>query len=218
MPSLILLLGGKGKRFGGKKQFLTYKGRFLFEYLLERVKKLFDEIVLVVPSEHSEEFKKQYPQYKIAIGGKERQFSVYSGLKEVSKPIVAVHDGARPFASKELFEKLLNLENCDGKIPAIPLRDTVKKVSPEGLVLETLKRDELVAVQTPQVFKTEILKECHEKALKENFLGTDDASLLERCGYKVCTERGEIFNFKITYPEDWELAKCLLSCGLLKLL
>ena len=216
MPSLILLLGGKGKRFGGKKQFLTYKGRFLFEYLLDRVKSLFDEIVLVVPSEHFEEFKKSYPTYKVAIGGGERQYSVYNGLKEVSTSVVAVHDGARPFASTELFKRLLNLGNCDGKIPVLPLRDTVKRISAEGLVLETLKRDELVAVQTPQVFKTSALKKCHERALKENFLGTDDASLLERCGYKICTERGELYNFKITYPEDWELAKCLLSCGLLK--
>ena len=217
MPSLVLLLGGRGSRFGGQKQFLTYKGKFLFEYLLRRVEDLFSEIVLVVPEGHLDFFKEKYPRYKVAVGGKERQFSVYNGLGEVSEPIVAIHDGARPFASRQLFERLLNLGGCDGKIPVIPLRDTIKKVSPEGVVLETLKRDELVAVQTPQVFKTEILKGCHERALREHFLGTDDASLLERCGYKICTERGETFNFKITYPEDWEMAKCLLSCGLLNI-
>jgi len=216
MPSLILLLGGKGKRFGGKKQFLTYKGRFLFEYLLNRVKNLFNEIVLVLPPEDLADFRKRFPHYKVAEGGEERQLSVYNGLKEVSEPVVAVHDGARPFASVELFKKLLDLKNCDGKIPALLVRDTVKRVS-KGEVLETLKREELFVVQTPQVFKTQILKECHERALKENFLGTDDASLLERCGYKICTERGEIFNFKITYPEDWEIGKCLLDCGILKL-
>jgi len=77
--------------------------------------------------------------------------------------------------------------------------------------LETPDRSSLVAVQTPQVFKTEVLKECHERARKENFLGTDDASLLERYGYRVCTYRGEPFNIKITYPEDWEIVKCLLE-------
>ncbi len=217
MPSLILLLGGKGSRFGGKKQFLTYKGRYLFEYLLERVKDLFTEIVLVVPPEDLESFKRNYADFKVVGGGKERQFSVFNGLKEVSTSPVAVHDGARPFASKGLFKKLLDLKNCDGKIPVLPLRDTVKRVSSEGRVLETLPRKELVAVQTPQVFKTEILKECHLKALKDNFVGTDDASLLERCGYSICTEKGEFFNFKITYPQDWEMALCLLEKGILKL-
>ena len=214
MPSLVLLLGGKGTRFGGKKQFLTYKGRFLFEYLLEKVKGLFEETVLVVPEEDFENFKRKFPQFKVAVGGSERQFSVYNGLKLVSESTVVIHDGARPFASRNLFEKLLTPSPCDGKIPVIPVRDTIKKVTSEGTVLETLPRKELFAVQTPQVFKTEVLKECHERALKENFIGTDDASLLERFGYKVCTVKGEIFNFKITYPEDWEIAKCLLERGL----
>ena len=211
MSSLILLLGGKGTRFGGKKQFLTYKGRFLFEYLLEQVSDLFEETILVVPQEDMDTFRRNFPNYKVVSGGNERQFSVYNGLKLVSQPVVVVHDGARPFASRKLFEKLITPFPCDGKIPIIPVRDTVKKVSPEGKVLKTLSRKDLFAVQTPQVFKTEILKECHERALKDNFLGTDDASLLERYGYTVCTTKGEILNFKITYPEDWELARCLLE-------
>ncbi len=211
MPSLVLLLGGKGSRFGGKKQFLTYKGRYLFEYLLERVKDLFGEIILVVPEEDFEIFSRKYTGYKIAVGGSERQFSVYNGLQLVKEPIVVIHDGARPFASRHLFERLLTPEPCDGKIPVVPVRDTVKRVNHNGVVLETLPRKELFAVQTPQVFKTEILKGCHERALKENFIGTDDASLLERYGYKVCTTEGEIFNLKITYPEDWEIGLCLLK-------
>ena len=217
MPSLVLLLGGQGKRFGGKKQFLTYKGRFLFEYLLDRVKPLFNEIILVVPHEHLEEFRRRFKKYKVTVGGGERQYSVYNGLLEVSCSTVAIHDGARPFASAQLFKRVLELENCEGKIPTLPLRDTIKRVSPAGEVIETLDRRELVAVQTPQVFKTDLLRECHERALKDNFLGTDDATLLERCGYKVCTCRGEFFNFKLTYREDWEIAKCLLSSGVLKL-
>ena len=211
MPSLVLLLGGRGTRFGGKKQFLTYKGKYLFEYLLERVEDLFSEIVLVVPKEDLETFRGKYPNYKITVGGSERQYSVLNGLKLVNEPVVAIHDGARPLALRRLFEEAINLGNCDGKIPVVPLRDTVKRVSPDGVVLETLPRKELVAVQTPQGFKTDILLECHQKALKDRFLGTDDASLLERCGYKVCTFEGEPKNLKITYPSDWEIAKCLLE-------
>lgn len=213
MPSLVLLLGGRGTRFGGKKQFLTYRGKYLFEYLLERVEDLFSEIVLVVPKEDIDTFRGKYPRYKIAVGGSERQYSVFSGLKLVSEPVVAVHDGARPLASRRLFEEAINLGDCDGRIPAVPLRDTVKRVSPDGVVLETLPRKELAAVQTPQGFKTEILLKCHERALRDQFLGTDDASLLERYGYKVCTFEGDPKNLKITYPSDWEIVKCLLGSG-----
>ena len=211
MPSLILLLGGKGTRFGGKKQFLTYKGKFLFELLLERIENLFTEIVLVAPQEDLGWLKEKFPRFKFAPGGRERQFSVFSGLKEVTQGVVVVHDGARPLAGRRLFEEALKLDSCDGKIPVIPLRDTVKEVSPTGEVVRTLPREKLVAVQTPQGFKTEILKECHRRALKENFLATDDAALLERCGKKVCTFQGEFSNLKITYPSDWEIARCLLE-------
>ncbi|NPB05369.1 MAG: 2-C-methyl-D-erythritol 4-phosphate cytidylyltransferase [Aquificae bacterium] len=217
MPSLVLLLGGRGTRFGSKKQFLTYRGRFLFEYLLGRVRDLFSQVVLVVPPEDLERFKGLYPDLAVTAGGSERQFSVYNGLKLVKEPVVVVHDGARPFASRALFERVLRLGGFEGKVPALPVTDTIKRLSPEGLVLETLPRKELAAVQTPQAFRTEVLKECHERALEENFLGTDDASLVERCGYRVAAVEGERFNFKITYPEDWETALCLLEKGVLKL-
>jgi len=105
------------------------------------------------------------------------------------------------------------LEDCDGKIASVPIRDTVKRVNPSdnGKVLETLNRKELVASQTPQGFKTKILKYCHERALKEGFLSTDDAALLEHYGFKVCITKGSFRNIKITYPEDWELVKCLMK-------
>jgi 2-C-methyl-D-erythritol 4-phosphate cytidylyltransferase len=211
LPSLILLLGGKGTRFGGKKQFLTYKGKFLFELLLERIENLFTEIVLVAPEGDIGRLKEKFPRFKFAKSGRERQFSVFNGLKEVTQGVVVVHDGARPLAGRRLFEEALKLDSCDGKIPVIPLRDTVKEISPTGEIVKTLPREKLVAVQTPQGFKTEILKECHRRALKENFLATDDAALLERYGKRVCTFKGEFSNLKITYPEDWEIARCLLK-------
>jgi 2-C-methyl-D-erythritol 4-phosphate cytidylyltransferase len=213
MSSLILLLGGRGRRFGGKKQFLTFRDKPLYEIILERIKDLFEETVLVVPPEDVKAFREKYPSFKIVAGGKERQYSVYNGLKEVSTPVVAVHDGARPLASRELFEKTLKVlkeSNCDGAVPVLPVRDTLKRVT-YGVVEGTVPRENLFAVQTPQVFKTKVLKECHERALKENFLGTDDASLLERCNRRVCITEGEAKNIKITYPEDWEIVKCLLE-------
>jgi len=211
MPSLVLLLGGKGTRFGKEKQFLTYEGKPLYEYILEEVEGLFKETVLVVPEKYIEQFREIYPDFKVAPAGEERQFSVYNGLKLVTGDKVVIHDGARPLVEKKLFERVLELENCDGKITTIPVRDTIKRVKPDGEVIETLNRKELVASQTPQGFKTEILKYCHRRALEENFLTTDDAALLERYGFKVCIAEGSFKNIKITYPEDWELVKCLMK-------
>ncbi len=211
MPSLVLLLGGKGSRFGKEKQFLTYGGKPLYRYILEEVEGLFSETILVLPQNYIKQFEELFPNFKIAPAGEERQFSVYNGLKLVTEEVVVIHDGARPLAERKLFEEVLKLENCDGKITAVPVRDTIKRVNPNGEILETLNRKELIASQTPQGFKTEILKYCHEKALKENFLATDDAALLEHYGFKVCITEGSFKNIKITYPEDWELVKCLMK-------
>ncbi|MEO2153295.1 MAG: 2-C-methyl-D-erythritol 4-phosphate cytidylyltransferase [Aquificota bacterium] len=210
MVSLILLLAGKGSRFGGKKQFLTFKGKPLFEYILQEVEGLFKEILLVVPPEDKATFERNYSQYKIVAGGSERQYSVLNGLKEVTNPKVVVHDGARPLATRDLFQRVINLNPYDGKITAIPVRDTIKKVF-QGRVKETLDRKNLWAVQTPQAFKTEILLKCHQKALEENFFATDDAALLEHYGYTVGVELGDPKNIKITYPSDWEIVQCLLE-------
>lgn len=214
----ILLAAGEGKRFGEKKQFIKLKGEPLFQYSLNTVNKIDEitDIILVLPQEDLERIKIfSFKNVKKAAGGKERQESVFNALKEIDNAdIVIVHDTARPFATEDMFlDGIKNVKNgFDGSITAINARDTIKKVK-DSKVIETLNRNELYIVQTPQTFKFEILKKAHEEAKENNFIGTDDASLVERIGGNVTVNKGSILNFKITTKEDLILANCLAGKG-----
>jgi len=208
MGAVILLASGEGRRMGFRKQFADLCGKPLFMYSLEKVLPLFEEVVLVLPEDALEKVKVP-PQVKKVAGGKERQDSVFNGLKVVESEVVVVHDCARPFATEETFLKVSELGELEGKITAVRARDTIKEVS-QGRVLRTLDRSLLWHAQTPQAFKRRTLLECHLRARAEGFVGTDDASLLERYGYEVGVVEGSFWNFKITYPEDLEVARRLL--------
>jgi 2-C-methyl-D-erythritol 4-phosphate cytidylyltransferase len=124
---------------------------------------------------------------------------------------VLVHDAARPNPSKELILEVINKASIhDGASPGLIPADTIKKVV-NGLSIETLKRDELRATQTPQGFKVEVLKAAYNKALKDEYLGTDDASLVEANGGKIFITLGESSNIKITYPIDFIVAELILK-------
>ncbi|WP_448587319.1 2-C-methyl-D-erythritol 4-phosphate cytidylyltransferase [Thermocrinis sp.] len=197
---MILLAGGEGKRFGFKKQYLELKGKPIYMHSVEKVIDLFDEVILVLPKEDVEKVKVPSKVRKVG-GGKERQNSVFEGLLCTEADVVVVHDCARPFASRELFLKVSELGEFEGKICAIPVRDTLKQVS-EGMVVRTVDRTGLWHAQTPQGFLRKVLLECHLRARAEGFYATDDAMLLERYGYKVAVVMGELSNIKITFPED----------------
>jgi 2-C-methyl-D-erythritol 4-phosphate cytidylyltransferase len=206
--SVILLAGGEGSRFGTKKQYILLGGKPLYMHSLEKVLDLFEEVILVLPEEDLQKIKVP-PKVKKVAGGKERQDSVLEGLLEAEGDIVIVHDCARPFASRELFLKVAELGDFEGKICALPVRDTLKQVS-EDMVIKTIDRTGLWHSQTPQAFLRKVLLECHFRARSEGFFATDDAMLLERYGYRVGVVMGEPTNIKITYPEDLALAQRLL--------
>jgi 2-C-methyl-D-erythritol 4-phosphate cytidylyltransferase len=206
--SVILLAGGEGRRFGTKKQYIPLGGKPLYMHSLEKVLDLFEEVILVLPEEDLQKVKVS-PKVKKVAGGKERQDSVLEGILQAEGDIVIIHDCARPFASKELFLKVSELGDFEGKICALPVRDTLKQVS-EGMVIKTIDRTGLWHSQTPQAFLRKVLLECHFRARSEGFFATDDAMLLERYGYKVGVVMGEPTNIKITYPEDLILAQRLL--------
>jgi 2-C-methyl-D-erythritol 4-phosphate cytidylyltransferase len=206
--SVILLAGGEGSRLGTKKQYLPLGGKPLYMHSLERVLDLFEEVILVLPEEDLQKIKVP-PKVKKVAGGKERQDSVLEGILEAEGDIVIIHDCARPFASRELFLKVSELGDFEGKICALPVRDTLKQVS-EGMVIKTIDRTGLWHSQTPQAFLRKVLLECHFRARSEGFFATDDAMLLERYSYRVGVVMGEPTNIKITYPEDIALAQRLL--------
>jgi len=227
----IVPSAGVGKRFGiGKnKPFFELGGKPLMVWCLEVLQSL-PEIAGIIPVVKEDDLlatgelieKHRIRKVRrIVPGGPERQDSVYNGLKAIDddKALVLIHDGGRPFADREMFLNALKLiATCDGVIAAVRVKDTIKEViaAPRGSkeapqVRQTLNRDLLYAVQTPQVFSYRTIRDAHEKARKEKYYGTDDAALVERCGGKIMISEGSYRNIKITTPEDIYIAEALLK-------
>ncbi len=211
MKACIILAAGEGKRLGFRKQFVEIEGKPLFMFSVEKALKIFDEVILTLPKDALP--KVPVPEgVKKVEGGKERQDSVLNALLETEAEVVAIHDSARPLATEEMFREVASLGDLDGKIVAVPSRDTIKEVSGET-VLRTVDRSHLWLSQTPQGFKRKVLLECHFRARNEGFYGTDDASLLERYGYRVGVVMGSYWNVKVTYREDIQFLERILSKG-----
>lgn len=140
---------------------------------------------------------------KLVPGGATRQDSVYAGLKAVTSNIVLVHDGARPFLKKERIDDILEcLKNHEACLLMVPSKDTIKVVK-DGIVESTPPRETLYNAQTPQAFHTKIILEAFKNASENNFIGTDDASVLEAFGKsQIQVILGDYDNIKITTPED----------------
>lgn len=171
---------------------------------------------VLVATEMLAEFNHLYARlfYKVIAGGAERQHSVANALAEVDDTIthIAVHDGARPFITPEIFaECLTTAVSVGASIVAVPSKDTIKVVDEQGFVLNTPERKFLWNVQTPQIFSKDILLQAYAAAHQENFLGTDDASLVEYCGTRVVVTKGDYNNIKLTTPEDLQWAKYLIG-------
>lgn len=180
-----------------------------------------DEIVVVVRKEDinycENEIVKKYGYNKvkkIIEGGKSRQKSVYNGLKELNCDcgIVLIHDGARPFITDRIIlENINTAKNFNAACTAVPVKDTVKKSNKDNFVIETLERQNLWAVQTPQTFMFCTILDAHEIAIKDGFEGTDDAILVERMDMPVKLVMGDYNNIKITTPEDLIIAEKIMQ-------
>ncbi len=209
MKACVILAAGEGKRLGLRKQFIEIHGKPLFMYSVEKALRLFDEVILVLPKDAVRRI--PVPEGVVKVeGGKERQDSVLNGILETEADVVVIHDAARPLVTEEMFREVSSLGEYDGKIVAFPSRDTLKEVS-NDTVLRTVDRSHLWLSQTPQAFKRKILLECHFRARNEGFYGTDDASLLERYGYRVGVVMGSYWNVKVTYREDIPIVEKLLA-------
>ena len=146
-------------------------------------------------------------------GGETRQQSVYNGLQALPTDAerVLIHDGARCLATPELFERCgTALQTCSGLIAAIPVKDTIKVVDQNGLILDTPNRQQLWAAQTPQGFEVKLLEECHDQGRQQGWEVTDDAALFEKCGLSVHIVMGEETNLKVTTPVDLSVAEFIL--------
>ena len=220
----IIAAGGRGERMGGDlpKQFIQIKKKPVLAYTLENFEKckLIDEIILVVPEEYVGLCSYQVVDVfnfrkirKIISGGKERQDSVYKALLSLpgNTDIVTIHDGVRPFISPEKIIKSIEMCKQDkAVILALPINETVKRVE-DGNVITTLDREKLWIAQTPQTFEYKLILEAYKKAEQDDFVGTDDSSLVERMGVKVRILEGDYENIKITTPEDLVLAERMID-------
>jgi 2-C-methyl-D-erythritol 4-phosphate cytidylyltransferase len=178
-------------------------------------------IVVVLPPEHAaappEWLRAQLSdRLLVASGGDVRQQSVANGLARLppGPSLVLVHDAARPFVGRDLIDRVLAVaERGAAGVPGLPLSDTVKETDAAGLVLRTVPRDRLVAVQTPQAFPRAMLEAAHQRARSDPATGaaTDDAALCERLGHPVRIVAGSARNMKITTAEDFSLAEALAA-------
>ncbi|WP_286033978.1 2-C-methyl-D-erythritol 4-phosphate cytidylyltransferase [Fusobacterium necrogenes] len=213
--TMIVAAAGVGKRMGlgYPKQFFEYKGKPLFIMPLEVAQnsKIVDEIVVVTNKENVSLVENYCNQYglskivKVIEGGKERQNSIYNALKyDNNSDIILVQDGVRPFLKEKYIEECCRVvaEERLGAVVGVQVKDTIKVINESFEVVSTPKRADLVAVHTPQAFEGKLLKEAYEIAERENFLGTDDSSLVERIGGKVKIVLGDYDNIKITTQED----------------
>jgi 2-C-methyl-D-erythritol 4-phosphate cytidylyltransferase len=150
---------------------------------------------------------------QFVAGGRHRQQSVFNGLKSLDhkKGLVAIHDGVRPLIDPLLITACIKAAETSGACaPGIPVYDTIKRVSGADTIAGTVERKGLWLIQTPQVFRYAVIAEAHERALHDGYLGTDDASLVERLGLPVTLISGSKSNIKVTTVEDLTMAAALL--------
>ena len=203
--SVIIAAGGKGKRMGRPKQLLKVGGQEILVRTILAFKKVkrVKEIIVVTTPETFKIVNKKIKDLKFAPAGGERIESVKNGLKEVSDDInlIAVQDGARPLVSPENIEACLKAAKKDkAAVLGVFVKDTIKRVK-GGKVIQTLKREELFAAQTPQCYRAEILKKALKKYGNE-ILATDESQLVEKLGVSIAAVTGDYKNIKITTPED----------------
>jgi len=222
----IIVAGGKGKRMKSSipKQFIPICGKPILYHTIKNiaVPEFVEEIILVLPEEYmgSSILNSCIPEdlsvpIRFQKGGAGRQDSVFNGLQALSEDVmtVLVHDGVRPFVRKMFLKACLDkLEDSDGVIPVIRMKDTLKKIK-DGFIENTLNREEIAGAQTPQVFKKDALIRAYQYAFENGLYGTDDASLVEVAGGKVRVVEGDEINIKITTPFDVALAEWILEKG-----
>ncbi len=205
------------------KQFLQLGDVPLLVHALRvfEASKTICEIVVVVPHDAVAYCQKELlPQRgfskisNVISGGARRQDSVWNGLQAVDKrtEVVLVHDAVRPFVTDTMVQKVVDgARTHDAAIVAVPLRDTVKRATPDGMIETTLDRQRLWLAQTPQAFRIELLQKAHQLGRQAGVAATDDAFLVEWVGHRVCIVNGRTDNVKITRPEDLMMGEAILA-------
>jgi 2-C-methyl-D-erythritol 4-phosphate cytidylyltransferase len=216
--AVVILAGGAGERFGrtGGKQLLELHGKPILTWSAEAFDAVPDVglIVVVAPEARMEEYCREaidgFPfvtPVVMAPAGQIRQESSFAGINKVPEiyEFIAIHDAARPLVTSELINHTISAVRgnlgADGAVVGYPAIDTLKVIS-DSFIIGTPDRSAFWVAQTPQVFRSEVIREAHATALAEGFVGTDDSSLVERIDGRVVLVKGPRNNIKITVPED----------------
>lgn len=215
MNGVVIVAAGSGSRMKRdiNKQFIKLDGKEIIAYTIEKFYKSEDigDIVIVIKENEEKYFieniinKYGFDNIKLAYGGKERQDSVYNGIKKLNRncEIVLIHDGARPFVNEDIIKNSIEeAKENNAVVVGVPVKDTIKVVDSDGNIVDTPNRSLLWSVQTPQSFKYEIITKAYEYAYSNDYYGTDDAMLVEHIGYNVKMIQGSYDNIKITTEED----------------
>lgn len=221
----VILAAGSGRRMGGpeNKVLLDLAGRPILAHSLEIMSGHAGvNAILAVARPGDEERIREICRgfskcIGLVTGGAERQDSVRNGIDELRNQgfrdddRILIHDGARPLITAALISRCLDaISGHDAAIPAVEARETIKRAR-DGYIVETVERHDLWAIQTPQAFRLGVIDKAHQYAASEGYVGTDDASLVERMGIPVALVAGERRNIKITTPEDLIMAEALVG-------
>ena len=222
MNAAVIVAAGRGSRMGlGRNKVLAPLAGVPVIVRTVRAFEatgLFDGgIVVVTGAEDLPEMRDLFARFHVGasltLGGADRQESVYRGLQAVNPAadVIAIHDGARPLVTREVIERTIKSAQRFGSgVAAVMLKDTVKRVDAEGVVVDTPRRDTLRAVQTPQTFDARLIREAHARFAQGAERATDDAMLAEWAGRRVRLTEGDVENIKLTTPEDMLLAQQVL--------
>ena len=222
--SALIPAAGRGERLGRgvNKCFAPVAGKPILAHTISVFEscEAIGEIVLVVGEGEIQAASDLVSQYhfakvrEIVPGGAHRQDSVSRGLAKITGSIVAIHDGARPLVTHRIITDSIDAAKRMGAcIAAVPVIDTIKSASPEGIISSTLDRRDLYAVQTPQTFRTDLIRRAYDLAFADGYYATDDAALVERMGEEVAIVEGSHDNIKITTQSDLEFAAMKLDGG-----
>ncbi len=220
VAAIIVAAGDSQRMEGIDKMFAPIGGRPVLARVIDTFQncRRIDQIIIVMNSKNIEQCRRMVAAEAetwnklrdICLGGKQRQDSVVEGLKRLKEgEWVVIHDGARPLVTADLIERGLEAAKETGAaVAAVPVTDTIKFVNSSEIVRQTLPRQNLRAVQTPQVFRIDVIKNTYKYTTGDV---TDDAALVEKAGYKVKLYMGSYDNIKITKPDDLAVAEALLK-------
>ena len=221
MLTAIIVAAGSSERMGFDKLFALVSGKPVIAYTIAAFEgtDCVDEIILVGRADGLGEFRKIVGEptkvKQIIAGGAERSDSVRVGLDHLNpkSDFVAVHDAARPMVTPEKITRVFEVCRTSGGAAALaePINDTLKRADVDLVVKESVDRDGVYAMQTPQVFTRKLLEEAYQVVAKKNVPVTDEVSAVELLGRKVVLVPNHDFNFKITYPRDLPMAEFVLK-------